>query len=84
MVIALHDYHEEGSLFYSRHALERILYGIKLQNDIVPFFKQDNSENISAILFSIEATTMKFARMAKILKIDKSDNQIIRFGHAIS
>ncbi|HAT1820897.1 TPA: hypothetical protein I8Z14_001415 [Legionella pneumophila] len=83
LIIGLHDYHEEGSLFYSRHALERVLYGIGLTENIEPIFKRKDAEGISAILFSIEATTMKFVRMAKVLGIDKTNNNIIRFGQAI-
>jgi hypothetical protein len=88
-VLAIADFHAEGSMMWSSTALEHYLYGMRhdwhVSNDgqliITPietsfvkdngieikgFFSLENSENISAVLFSASGTISKFIRMGKI------------------
>lgn len=99
IVLAIHDYHNDNAMTWSRTALSEYLYGIRtrivdgkpLVEDIekhswegkeIPsgFFCQDEAENISAVLFSNQATIPKFNRMGKIAGLGSADVKLIRNG----
>ncbi len=88
-VLAIADFHAEGSMMWSSTALEHYLYGMRqtwhisddgqliikpIETNFVKdngkeeigFFSLENSENISAVLFSATGTISKFVRMGKI------------------
>ncbi len=99
LVIAVHDYHNNTSMTWSRTALSDYLYGVRASVDnegltlekidthtwegkeiSSGFFNQENSENISAVLFSNQATIPKFNRMGKIAGLGCDDVHMIRQG----
>ena len=80
----------QSSMTWSFDALVFLLYGIniynnhpikehKWQNKVIPsnFFAQKDSENISAVLFSNQATLPKFLRMGKLAGMGSKDINII-------
>ncbi len=98
-VIAIHDYHNDNAMTWSRTALSEYLYGIRTRivdgepfvesiekhswaGKEIPsgFFYQDDAENISAVLFSNQATIPKFNRMGKIAGLGSADVKMIRNG----
>jgi hypothetical protein len=99
LILAVHDYHNENAMTWSRTALSEYLYGIRTrlvngrpevsrieqhewQGKVIPsgFFYQEGAENISAILFSNQATIPKFNRMGKIAGLGSQDVKMIRRG----
>lgn len=99
LVLAIHDYHNDNAMTWSRTALSEYLYGIRTrivngepfvesiekhswEGKEIPsgFFYQDDAENISAVLFSNQATIPKFNRMGKIAGLGSADVKIIRNG----
>lgn len=99
LVLAIHDYHNENAMTWSRTALSEYLYGIRARivegepvvteiekhiwgdKEILSgFFYQENAENISAVLFSNQATIPKFNRMGKIGGLGSKDVKMIRNG----
>lgn len=99
LIIAIHDYHNDNAMTWSRTALSEYLYGVRARivngepsvekiekhtwNDKeIPsgFFYQDDAENISAVLFSNQATIPKFNRMGKIAGLGSEDVKMIRSG----
>lgn len=102
-IIAIHDYHYENSMTWSRNALERYLYGInptthfdkngnlevKLEeiqkhewgNKIIPsnFFAQPDTENISAVLFTNQATLTKFNRIGYLAGFGDKNIEMTRY-----
>ncbi|WOA31780.1 hypothetical protein [Alloalcanivorax xenomutans] len=99
IILAIHDYHNDNAMTWSRTALSEYLYGIRTRivdgkpfvEDIekhswegkeIPsgFFFQDEAENISAVLFSNQATIPKFNRMGKIAGLGSADVKMIRNG----
>lgn len=100
MILAIHDYHNENAMTWSRTALSDYLYGIrarvidgryeveKIDKHVwdgkeIPsgFFYQRDAENISAVLFSNQATIPKFNRMGKIAGLGSLDVKMIRYGY---
>ena len=98
-VLAIHDYHNDNAMTWSRTALSEYLYGIRTrivngeafvesiekhswEGKEIPsgFFYQDDAENISAVLFSNQATIPKFNRMGKIAGLGSADVKMIRNG----
>jgi hypothetical protein len=99
LVFAIHDYHQEASMIWSRPALCEYLYGIRTRvRDGKPhveliethswngkeipsgFFNQPDSKNVSAILFSNQATVTKFNRMGKLAGLGGAEIKMIRNG----
>lgn len=99
LILAIHDYHNENAMTWSRTALSEYLYGIrtrivegkpKVENidkhvwdgKEIPsgFFYQEDAENISAVLFSNQATIPKFNRMGKIAGLGSLNVKMIRNG----
>lgn len=99
LILAIHDYHNDNAMTWSRTALSEYLYGVRARivngepsvekidkhtwNDKeIPsgFFCQDGSENISAVLFSNQATIPKFNRMGKIAGLGSENVKMIRSG----
>lgn len=99
LILAIHDYHNDNAMTWSRTALSEYLYGIRTRiKDGVPneqkiekhvwdgkeipsgFFFQDDVENISAVLFSNQATIPKFNRMGKIAGLGSTNVKMIRNG----
>ena len=99
IILAIHDYHNNNAMTWSRTALSEYLYGIrtrivngkakvskinvhKWEDKEIPsgFFYQNNAENISAILFSNQATIPKFNRMGKIGGLGSTNVKMIRNG----
>lgn len=99
LVFAIHDYHHEASMTWSRPALCEYLYGIRTrvregeacvetiekhswQGKEIPsgFFNQPDSENISAVIFSNQATITKFNRMGKLAGLGCSEIKMLRNG----
>lgn len=99
LIFAIHDYHNDNSMTWSRTALSEYLYGVRVryvdgkptQEKIefhewdgkkIPsaFFNQKDAENISAVLFSNQATIPKFNRMGKIAGLGSEDVTMIRQG----
>lgn len=99
LVLAIHDYHNENAMTWSRTALSEYLYGMK--NRIIDgkpishkikthrwngkeipsgFFYQEQAENISAVMFSNQATIPKFNRMGKIAGLGSANVKMIRNG----
>ena len=99
LVLAIHDYHNENAMTWSRTALSEYLYGMR--NRIVDgkpnshkikthrwngkeipsgFFYQEQAENISAVMFSNQATIPKFNRMGKIAGLGSANVKMIRNG----
>ena len=103
LIIAIHDFHYDNSMTWSRSALERYLYGMspipKLDqkgnlevifeevkehrwgNKVIPsnFFAQPDTENISAVLFTNQATLTKFNRMGFLADFGSKKIQMTRF-----
>ena len=98
-ILAIHDYHNDNAMTWSRTALSEYLYGIRTrivngepfvesiekhcwEGKEIPsgFFYQDDAENISAVLFSNQATITKFNRMGKIAGLGSADVKMIRNG----
>ena len=80
----------QSSMTWSFDALVFLLYGINIYNNhpikehkwqdkVIPsnFFAQKDSENISAVLFSNQATLPKFLRMGKLAGMGSKDINII-------
>lgn len=80
----------QSSITWSFDALVFLLYGINIYNNhpikehkwqdkVIPsnFFAQKDSENISAVLFSNQATLPKFLRMGKLAGMGSKDINII-------
>ena len=99
LVLAVHDFHNETSMTWSRTALSEYLYGVRAkvvkgqpveekieqhewQGKVIEsgFFKQKDSENISAVLFSNQATLPKFNRMGKLAGLGSKDIGMLRHG----
>ncbi|MEQ1621196.1 MAG: hypothetical protein ABL919_07290 [Methylococcales bacterium] len=99
LILAIHDYHNENAMTWSRTALSEYLYGIrtrivngkpsveKIEKHVwekkeIPsgFFYQKDAENISAVLFSNQATIPKFNRMGKIAGLGSEKVKMIRNG----
>lgn len=99
LVIAVHDYHNDNAMTWSRTALSEYLYGIRTRivngKPVVTkieshewsgkrimsgMFFQPGHENISAVLFSNQATIPKFNRMGKLAGLGSADVQMIRKG----
>lgn len=99
IILAIHDYHNDNAMTWSRTALSEYLYGIKTrisegkplveriekhswEGKEIPsgFFYQDEVENISAVLFSNQATIPKFNRMGKIAGLGSANIKMIRNG----
>jgi len=99
LILAIHDYHNENAMTWSRTALSEYLYGIrarikkgkpvvtkitehKWEGKSIPsgMFYQDGCENISAVLFSNQATIPKFNRMGKLAGLGSEDVKMIRKG----
>lgn len=99
LVLAIHDYHNDNAMTWSRTALSEYLYGIRTRivngsafvekiekhswaGKEIPsgFFYQDDVENISAVLFSNQATIPKFNRMGKIAGLGSTNVKMIRNG----
>lgn len=99
LIFAIHDYHNENSMTWSRTALSEYLYGLRTriidgepkiesiethawEGKEIPsgFFYQEDAENISAVLFSNQATIPKFNRMGKIAGLGSKDVKMIRNG----
>lgn len=99
LIFAIHDYHNDNSMTWSRNALSEYLYGVKASIvDGQPslekiefhewegkkiesgFFNQKDAENISAVLFSNQATIPKFNRMGKIAGLGSGDVTMLRNG----
>jgi len=99
LILAVHDYHNESAMTWSRNALSEYLYGIRTRlingkpsienidkhvwaGKEIPsgFFYQDDAENISAVLFSNQATIPKFNRMGKIAGLGSANVKMIRRG----
>lgn len=102
LLIAIHDFHQEGSMMWSRAGLECYLYGairkytidkqLNVKQNVtkivsheykekkIPsnFFIQPDSENISAVIYSNQATIGKFLRMGYLAEFG-SKNMDIRF-----
>lgn len=82
LILAIHDFHGDGSMVWSLPALSDYLYGVRCDDKgqdhrvenhtcgakVIPsgFFSLPDSENISAVIASNEATLTKFNRMGKI------------------
>lgn len=100
LVLAIHDYHNENAMTWSRTALSEYLYGIRTRiidgkpvvtqieshewmGKIIPsgMFYQEGCENISAVLFSNQATIPKFNRMGKLAGLGCADVKMIRSGY---
>jgi len=99
LILAIHDYHNDNAMTWSRTALSEYLYGFRTrivngepfvenidmhswEGKEIPsgFFYQDYSENISAVLFSNQATIPKFNRMGKIAGLGSANVKMIRNG----
>ncbi|UYG09313.1 hypothetical protein [Halomonas sp. M4R1S46] len=99
LILAIHDYHNDNAMTWSRTALSEYLYGVrtrivngvpsieKIEKHVwdgkeIPsgFFYQDDAENISAVLFSNQATIPKFNRMGKIAGLGSKNIKMIRKG----
>ncbi|MCS5622375.1 MAG: hypothetical protein NZ735_00240, partial [Candidatus Marinimicrobia bacterium] len=99
LILAIHDYHNESAMTWSRTALSEYLYGIRArivkgkanvekiekhswEGKEIPsgFFYQDEAENISAVLFSNQATIPKFNRMGKIAGLGSKNVKMLRTG----
>ena len=99
LILAIHDYHSDNAMTWSRTALSDYLYGIRTRLESsgpvlteidhhswegkeIPsgFFQQEHAENISAVLFSNQATIPKFNRMGKIAGLGSTDVKMIRRG----
>ncbi len=99
LILAIHDYHNDNAMTWSRTALSEYPYGIRTRmvngepsvitiekhvwNDKEidsGFFYQDDAENISAVLFSNQATIPKFNRMGKIAGLGSENVKMIRNG----
>jgi hypothetical protein len=99
LLFAIHDYHNDNSMTWSRTALSEYLYGVKVnlvegkatlqkiefhewEGKKIPsgFFNLEGAENISAVLFSNQATIPKFNRMGKIAGLGSKDVKMIRQG----
>lgn len=100
LILAIHDYHNENAMTWSRTALSEYLYGIrtrivdgeprvdKIEKHVwegkeIPsgFFYQEDADNISAVLFSNQATIPKFNRMGKIAGLGSENIKMIRHGY---
>ena len=106
LLIAIHDFHQEDSMMWSRAGLECYLYGAirkytidkhlnikqnitkttshKYKEKEIPsnFFIQPNSENISAVIYSNQATIGKFLRMGYLAEFGLKDMDIRFVGQA--
>lgn len=96
LVFAVHDYHAPGSMCWSLPALSDYLFGVRCDDhgrdhlvethsmgDAVVqsgFFRLEDSENISAVIASNEATLPKFNRIGKIAGFGDPAIRIRRFG----
>ncbi|MNV09308.1 hypothetical protein D3C71_997970 [compost metagenome] len=99
LILAIHDYHNDNAMTWSRTALSEYLYGIRTrivngkpcsekinthrwEGKEIPsgFFNQQDAKNISAVLFSNQATIPKFNRMGKIAGLGSSSVKMIRNG----
>ena len=99
LIIAIHDYHNDNAMTWSRTALSEYLYGIRSrvingtpviksidthswEGKEIPsgFFYQEDTENISAVLFSNQATIPKFNRMGKLAGLGSENVKMIRTG----
>lgn len=99
LIFAIHDYHNDNSMTWSRTALSEYLYGARARivdgkpelekiefhewdGKRIPsgFFSQEGAENISAVLFSNQATIPKFNRMGKIAGLGSEDVTMLRQG----
>ncbi len=102
-IIAIHDFHYDNSMTWSRSALERYLYGMapvpKIGDDgnlevifetieehkwgkkVIPsnFFAQPDTENISAVLFTNQATLSKFNRMGYLAEFGSRNIKMTRY-----
>ncbi len=100
LVLAIHDYHNDNAMTWSRTALSEYLYGIRTRIEKgtpvvtqisthewmgkkIPsgMFYQEGCENISAVLFSNQATIPKYNRMGKIAGLGSADVKMIRKGY---
>ncbi|WP_230079613.1 hypothetical protein [Serratia marcescens] len=100
LILAIHDYHNDNAMTWSRTALSDYLYGIrsrivggkatleKVEKHVwdgkeIPsgFFYQEHAENISAVLFSNQATIPKFNRMGKLAGLGSNGVKMIRNGY---
>lgn len=98
-ILAIHDYHNNNAMTWSRTALSEYIYGIRtrivegkavvtkidshkwMDKEIASgLFYQEGCENISAILFSNQATIPKFNRMGKLAGLGCADIKMIRTG----
>lgn len=81
LIVAIQDYHSDASILYSMHTLIRCLYQVENVEEFKPFYNDNDAKEISAILFTNQATISKFLRMSKLLGYDKDRNTTIyRFG----
>lgn len=99
LILAIHDYHNENAMTWTRTALSDYLYGRRTRvidgkptieiiekhifaDKEIPsgFFLQQDTENISAVLFSNQATIPKFNRMGKLAGLGSLDIKMIRSG----
>lgn len=107
LLIAIHDFHQQDSMMWSRPGLETYLYGAKRTHQVnkstdikqnvvkiithnwkgkrdIPsnFFEQPDSEHISAIIHSNQATIGKFLRMGYLAEFGRRDLDIRLIGQA--
>jgi hypothetical protein len=99
LILAVHDFHNDNAMTWSRTALSEYLYGARtrlegvhpvvssiLQHEwkgkTIPsgFFRLEEAEHISAVLFSNQATIPKFNRMGKIAGLGSANVKMIRRG----
>lgn len=96
LVFAVHDYHAPGSMCWSLPGLSDYLFGVRCDDDgndhriethsmgdaVIQsgFFRLTDSENISAVIVSNEATLPKFNRIGKIAGFGDPSIRIRRFG----
>src|SRR5262249_11468196 len=100
LILAIHDYHVEDAMVWSRTALAEYLFGLRTrlidgapvdepigshqwQEKVIPsgFFNQPESEWVSAVLFSNQATIPKFNRMGRLAGLGSSGVKMIRRGY---
>jgi hypothetical protein len=96
LIFAIHDFHGPNSMSWSKPALSDYLFGIRCDEEgndhpnnshtyngrTIPsgFFNLPDSENISAVIASSEATLSKFNRMGTIAGFHTRETHIIRTG----
>ena len=104
LILAIADFHDDGSMLWSSTALYKYLYGVKHDfhyDDegkliITPqniashkagrkeipsgFFFQEDSDNISAVLFSASGTISKFNRIGRQAGFKADNSLMIRIG----